>query len=146
MSVCTWQSLSSIVYIFTFASNTRSLTKKETSERCSNWDCLWACPQILRPDWKGFPRTNPLAYYASSSVTKEKSFITLTKLGSQSRYMNKLLSIVRKKVADRTIDVTLKFSLSALWNLTDESPQTCNVFLQEGGMQLFLQVIRFVCR
>ncbi len=39
---------------------------------------LWPCPQILRPDWKGFPRANPLAYWASLSVTKEKSFITLT--------------------------------------------------------------------
>jgi Zyg-11 family protein len=63
-----------------------------------------------------------------------------SQLGSQSRYMSKLLSIVRKKVTDQAMDVTLKFSLSALWNLTDESPQTCNVFLKEGGMQLFLQV------
>jgi hypothetical protein len=23
---------------------------------------LRPCPQILRPDWKGFPRTNALAY------------------------------------------------------------------------------------
>ncbi len=39
---------------------------------------LWLCPQILRPDWKGFPMANPLAYWASSSVMKEKSLITLT--------------------------------------------------------------------
>jgi hypothetical protein len=39
---------------------------------------LWPFPQILRPDWKGFLRTNALAYWASSSRTKEKSFITLT--------------------------------------------------------------------
>ncbi len=39
---------------------------------------LQPCPQILRPDWKRFPRTNALAYQASSSATKEKSFITLT--------------------------------------------------------------------
>ncbi len=39
---------------------------------------LWPCPQILRAEWKGFPRANPLAYFASSSVTKKKSFITLT--------------------------------------------------------------------
>ncbi len=39
---------------------------------------LWPCPQILRQDWKGFPRANPLAYWASSSVKNEKSFITLT--------------------------------------------------------------------
>ncbi len=39
---------------------------------------LWPCLKILRPDWKGFPRANPLAYWASSSVTKKKWFITLT--------------------------------------------------------------------
>ncbi len=38
---------------------------------------LWPCPQILRPNWKGLPRANPLAYGALSSVKKEKSFITL---------------------------------------------------------------------
>jgi hypothetical protein len=37
---------------------------------------LRPCPQILRPDWKGFSRANSLAYWALSSVTKEKSFIT----------------------------------------------------------------------
>ncbi len=38
---------------------------------------LWPCPQILRPDWKGFPRTNALAYQALLLPMKEKSFITL---------------------------------------------------------------------
>jgi len=38
---------------------------------------LWPCPQILRPDWKGFPRANPLTYCASSPVMKEIFFITL---------------------------------------------------------------------
>ena len=58
----------------TFAGSTRSLPNKEASERSSDW----VCPQILRPDWKGFPMANPLAYWASLSVMKEKSFITLT--------------------------------------------------------------------
>ena len=35
------------------------------------------------------------------------------------------------------LDITLKYTLSALWNLTDESPTTCSVFLEEGGMDLF---------
>jgi len=38
---------------------------------------LWPCPQFIRPNWKGFPRANSLAYWASLSVTKGKSFITL---------------------------------------------------------------------
>ena len=35
-----------------------------------------------------------------------------------------------------------RFTLSALWNLTDESPNTCRVFLGEGGMDLFLGVLQ----
>ena len=43
---------------------------------------LWPCPQIIRPNWKGFPRTNAVAYLALSSAMKEKSFITLTTGGN----------------------------------------------------------------
>ena len=41
---------------------------------------LWACPQILRPDWKGFPRTNTLAYY--DTATMEQSILD-TNAGKQ---------------------------------------------------------------
>lgn len=64
-----------------------------------------------------------------------------TVLGSTPKYMRKLLSIVRTKKEQQTVDITLKFTLSALWNLTDESPDTCGVFLREGGLDLFLQVL-----
>ncbi len=43
---------------------------------------FWPCPQIIRPDWKGLPSANPLAYWASLSVTKKKSFMTLTPGGT----------------------------------------------------------------
>ena len=55
--------------------------------------------------------------------------------------MQKLLSVVRNKKEDKQIDITLKYTLSALWNLTDESPTTCSVFLGEGGMELFIEVL-----
>ena len=64
-----------------------------------------------------------------------------TILGSTPKYMRKLLFIVRVKKDAATVDITLKFTLSALWNLTDESPETCSVFLREGGLDLFLQVL-----
>ena len=48
-----------------------------------------------------------------------------SELGSHSNYMKKLLSIVRDRMTDHVMDITLKFTLSALWNLTDESPRTC---------------------
>ncbi len=59
----------------TFAGSTRSLPKKEAYEKSSNWVCSGL--SSLRPDWKGFPMANALAYWASS-VMKEKSFMTLT--------------------------------------------------------------------
>ncbi len=55
--------------------------------------------------------------------------------------MQKLLKLVRRRIEERTVDVTLKFTLSALWNLTDESPETCSVFLKEGGLELYLEVL-----
>ena len=55
--------------------------------------------------------------------------------------MQKLLSVVRNKKEDKQIDITLKYTLSALWNLTDESPTTCSVFLGEGGMESFNESI-----
>jgi len=62
-------------------------------------------------------------------------------LGSHSSYMKKLLSIVRGRMQEGLMDITMKFTLSALWNLTDESPRTCKVFLDEDGMELFLDVL-----
>ena len=64
-----------------------------------------------------------------------------SELGSHLANMQKLLSIVRTKKQDKSIDVTLKYTLSTLWNLTDESPITCHVFLEEGGMDLFIDVL-----
>ena len=55
--------------------------------------------------------------------------------------MKKLLELVRHHVTAGQVNITLKFTLSALWNLTDESPSTCSVFLNEGGMELFLLVL-----
>ncbi len=49
--------------------------RKHLKSALISW--VWHCPQILRPDWKGFPRTNALAYLASSFARKEKGFITL---------------------------------------------------------------------
>ena len=55
--------------------------------------------------------------------------------------LQKLLSIVKQKADTQIVDITLKFTLSALWNLTDESPSTCAIFLNEGGLDLFIQIL-----
>ena len=55
--------------------------------------------------------------------------------------MRKLLSIVQERTHNSMVDITLKFTLSALWNLTDDSPRPCQVFLDENGMKLYLDVL-----
>ena len=60
-----------------------------------------------------------------------------SELGSRPEYMRKLLQIVSTFTEVRQLDITLRFTLSALWNLTDESPTTCRVFLEQKGMELF---------
>ena len=98
--------------------------------------CTWPDPAMNRMS------VAICSILAAKITTKETS-----KLGSTAKYMKKLLQIVRTKT-DAGIDlnnnewVTMKFTLSALWNLTDESPNTCRVFLDEGGMELFLRVIQ----
>ena len=64
-----------------------------------------------------------------------------SQLGTNASYMTKLLYIVKEKMNSVAVDITMKFTLSALWNLTDESPSTCEIFLQEGGLELFLSVL-----
>nr|XP_023021052.1 protein zyg-11 homolog B-like [Leptinotarsa decemlineata] len=63
-------------------------------------------------------------------------------LGARPEYMGKLLSMVKTRVDTKAADITLKFTLSALWNLTDESAATCKVFLEQKGAYLFLNVLQ----
>jgi Zyg-11 family protein len=66
---------------------------------------------------------NVLCTFAAAKISTEQT----SQLGSHSNYMKKLLSIVRERMQEAVIDITMKFTLSALWNLTDESPKTCRV-------------------
>uniref|UniRef100_A0A8C4DGM5 Zyg-11 family member, cell cycle regulator n=1 Tax=Dicentrarchus labrax TaxID=13489 RepID=A0A8C4DGM5_DICLA len=51
-------------------------------------------------------------------------------LGAELFIVKQLLHIVRQKATQGMVDATLKFTLSALWNLTDESPTTCRHFIE----------------
>lgn len=65
-----------------------------------------------------------------------------SQLGSKVKYMSKLLEIVANRVSNQHADITLKFTLSALWNLTDDSPDWCTVFVVKKGVYLFLKVLQ----
>ncbi|XP_051511189.1 protein zyg-11 homolog isoform X1 [Myxocyprinus asiaticus] len=62
-------------------------------------------------------------------------------LGAELFIVKQLLHIVRQKTCQVVIDATLKFTLSALWNLTDESPTTCRHFIENQGLELFIKVL-----
>ncbi|XP_020298380.1 protein zyg-11 homolog B-like isoform X2 [Pseudomyrmex gracilis] len=87
------------------------------------------------------PSTNRMSVAICSILAAKISTVETSMLGAQPQYMLKLLAMVRSKVESKLVDITMKFTLSALWNLTDESAITCKVFLDEGGMELFLEVL-----
>uniref|UniRef100_A0A8B9KBR2 Zyg-11 homolog (C. elegans) n=1 Tax=Astyanax mexicanus TaxID=7994 RepID=A0A8B9KBR2_ASTMX len=67
-------------------------------------------------------------------------------LGAELFIVKQLLHIVRQKTSQGTVDATLKFTLSALWNLTDESPTTCRHFIENQGLELFIKVLEVFTR
>uniref|UniRef100_A0A0K8SZW5 Protein zyg-11 B n=1 Tax=Lygus hesperus TaxID=30085 RepID=A0A0K8SZW5_LYGHE len=85
---------------------------------------------------------NRMSVAICSILAAKISTSETSKLGAEPKYMQKLLKLVRAKKEARTVDITMKFTLSALWNLTDESPTTCSVFLNVGGLPLFVEVLQ----
>ncbi|XP_075876877.1 protein zyg-11 homolog isoform X2 [Nelusetta ayraudi] len=56
-------------------------------------------------------------------------------------FIMKLLAIVQQKAMVAAVDSTLKFALSALWNLTDETPAAAENFLSCQGLELYEEVL-----
>ncbi|XP_007077484.2 protein zyg-11 homolog A isoform X1 [Panthera tigris] len=78
--------------------------------------------------------TSILALQLSSEQTaqlKEELFMAV----------KELLAIVKQKTTENLDDVTLLFTLKALWNLTDESPAACSHFIENQGLAIFIQVL-----
>ncbi|XP_039999386.1 protein zyg-11 homolog isoform X2 [Xiphias gladius] len=55
--------------------------------------------------------------------------------------MKQLLAIVQQKAMVGVVDSTLKFALSALWNLTDEMPSAARNFIECQGLELYEEVL-----
>ncbi|KAM6431524.1 protein zer-1 homolog [Python bivittatus] len=53
-----------------------------------------------------------------------------------------MLKLIQKKLVDKTCDQVMEFSWSALWNITDETPSNCEMFLNYSGMKLFLECLK----
>ncbi|XP_074506669.1 protein zyg-11 homolog [Sebastes fasciatus] len=62
-------------------------------------------------------------------------------LGKDVFIMKQLLAIVQQKAMAGVVDATLKFALSALWNLTDETPAAARNFIECQGLELYEEVL-----
>lgn len=85
---------------------------------------------------------NRMSVAICSILAARVSTAETSELGARPTYMRKLLAMVQSRVEMKLSDITMKFTLSALWNLTDESSATCTVFLEQGGAVLFLNVLK----
>ncbi|XP_016349703.1 protein zer-1 homolog [Sinocyclocheilus anshuiensis] len=57
-------------------------------------------------------------------------------------FVKTMLNLIQKKLQDRMCDQVMEFSWSALWNITDETPDNCQMFLECNGMNLFLDCLK----
>jgi len=65
-----------------------------------------------------------------------------SKLGSQPIYMKTLLDIVRSRVQfSPDYDSVLELTLRVITSLSDETPKTCEMFVEKGGIDLYLLVL-----
>lgn len=79
-----------------------------------------------------------ILFYALLSFTKKRHIFLADVFPPP---LQQLLHIVSQKATQGMVDATLKFTLSALWNLTDESPTTCRHFIENQGLDLFIKVL-----
>nr|XP_055036920.1 protein zer-1 homolog [Misgurnus anguillicaudatus]XP_055036921.1 protein zer-1 homolog [Misgurnus anguillicaudatus]XP_055036922.1 protein zer-1 homolog [Misgurnus anguillicaudatus] len=57
-------------------------------------------------------------------------------------FVKTMLSLIQKRLQNRMCDQVMEFSWSALWNITDETPDNCQMFLEKNGMNLFLDCLK----
>ncbi|XP_060746432.1 protein zer-1 homolog [Tachysurus vachellii] len=57
-------------------------------------------------------------------------------------FVKTMLNLIQKKLNDRLCDQVMEFSWSALWNITDETPDNCQMFLNCSGMNLCLDCLK----
>ncbi|XP_026881507.2 protein zyg-11 homolog [Electrophorus electricus] len=65
----------------------------------------------------------------------------LAQFGGDEMIVKQLLSIVQQRASVGAVDSVLNFALTTLWNLTDERPYTCLLFLQCQGLELYMEVL-----
>ncbi|XP_013869259.1 protein zyg-11 homolog isoform X2 [Austrofundulus limnaeus] len=86
------------------------------------------------------PTMQRMAVAVVSILVAKLSTEEMAQLSKDILFM-KLLAMVQQKAMVGVIDSTLKFALSALWNLTDEMPTAARNFIECQGLELYEEVL-----
>ncbi|XP_076018237.1 protein zyg-11 homolog [Genypterus blacodes] len=87
------------------------------------------------------PTLQRMAVAVISILVAKLSIEETAQLGKDIFIVKQLLGIVQQKAMVGVVDSTLKFALSALWNLTDETPTAARHFIQCQGLELYEEVL-----
>ncbi|XP_044224091.1 protein zyg-11 homolog isoform X2 [Thunnus albacares] len=87
------------------------------------------------------PTLQRMAVAVISILVAKLSTEETAQLGKDAFIMKQLLAIVQQKAMVGVVDSTLKFALSALWNLTDEMPTAARSFIECHGLELYEEVL-----
>ncbi|KAM4557726.1 protein zyg-11 homolog [Fundulus diaphanus] len=87
------------------------------------------------------PALQRMAVAVISILVAKLSKEETAQLSKDVSFMKQLLAVVQQKAMLGVIDSTLKFALSALWNLTDETPTAARNFIVCQGLELYEEVL-----
>ncbi|CAM9148488.1 unnamed protein product [Lampetra planeri] len=87
------------------------------------------------------PTLQRMAVAVISILVAKLSTVEMAQLGKDASIMKQLLAIVQQRAMVGVVDATLKFALSALWNLTDDTPTSARVFIECHGLELYEEVL-----
>ncbi|XP_044076824.1 protein zyg-11 homolog isoform X1 [Siniperca chuatsi] len=87
------------------------------------------------------PTLQRMAVAVISILVAKLSTEETAQLGRDVFIMKQLLAIVQQKAMVGVVDSTLRFALSALWNLTDEMPTAARSFIECQGLELYEEVL-----
>ncbi|XP_077982056.1 protein zyg-11 homolog B-like [Glandiceps talaboti] len=69
-------------------------------------------------------------------TTEQKAILGTTEV------IQKLIDIISVKAEEDSVNTLLKMTMKILWSLTDELPGICTMFINEGGFDLYLHILK----
>ncbi|KAJ8737239.1 hypothetical protein PYW07_000510 [Mythimna separata] len=82
-----------------------------------------------------------IAIYLLNSLACQVDGKQKTFLGNQGA-IGKMLNLISDRLERRICDDVLEVAWSTMWNVTDETPQNCQRFLENRGMEYFLACLK----